>query len=136
MTQLMQPLTGVCHQTPASCIRHLRVAAIPVSQATEAVTSSAGKGHGRKRAQLLFKEGMKALPAAFKIRETPISFKCQSLLQGCDPIEDQPQLTGGQSPFSGGNFGSEGLCQWERASRSRQRRSQWRCCRTIVCTSR
>ena len=136
MTQLMQPLTGIGHQSAAGGIRHLRVAAIPVCQTTEAVASPAGKRHSRKRCQLLFKEGMETLPAAFEIGETPISFQCKSLLQGCDPIEDQPQLTGGQSPFSGGNFGSDGLCQWERASRSRQRRSQWRCCRTIVCTSR
>ena len=85
---------------------------------------------------LLCKKGVEALPTAFEIGEPPISFQGQRLLQRCDPIEDQPELTGGESPLSGGNFGSDGLCQWERASRSRQRRSQWRCCRTIVCTSR
>lgn len=136
MTQLMQPLTGVRHQTAAGCVGHFRVAAIPLCQAVDPVTCPSGKGSGRKCSQLLCKKGVEALPTAFEIGEPPISFQGQRLLQRCDPIEDQPELTGGRSPFSGGNFGSDGLCQWERASRSRQRRSQWRCCRTIVCTSR
>ena len=136
MTQLMQPLTGVRHQTAAGGVGHFRVAAIPLCQAVDPVTCPSGKGSGRKCSQLLCKKGVEALPTAFEIGEPPISFQGQRLLQRCDPIEDQPELTGGQSPFSGGNFGSDGLCQWERASRSRQRRSQWRCCRTIVCTSR
>ena len=135
MTQLMQPLTGVRHQTAAGGVRHPRITAVSLCKATDAVPGTTGKGNGRKRFQLLCKEGMKALPTAFEIGEAAVSLQCQGLLQRGDPIEDQPELTGGQSPFSGGSFGSDGLCQWERASRSRQRRSQWRCCRTIVCTS-
>ena len=76
---------------------------------------------------------MKLLLTSLKVLKTSIRFKTQRLLQRPQPTKEQSKLSARQSPVGidlessgveSGGVGWDGVCQWVRASRSRERRSQ------------
>ena len=123
MAQLMQPLTRIGDKTPAGRISQLRIIGETRAELGHPLGDSPGKGNGRRGGELLLQKGVKPLLATLQILKTPIRLQPQRALEGKHPGQEQRQLLAGQSPLSG-CVESDGVCQWVRASRSRERRCQ------------
>ena len=123
MAQLMQPLTGIGDQATAGRISELRIVDKARAELGHALTDPLGEGNGRRRCELLLQKRVKALLATLQILKTTVGLQPQRALNGKHPGEEQRQLLAGQSPLSC-CVESDGVCQWVRASRSRERRCQ------------
>ena len=126
MAQFMQPLACLSCQSPATGLGQIRIASITISESCQSFWSSGWKEILRRLGQLLLKEAIKSLAPALQVGTTAFNFQSQCLLKRLQPGQQFTQLVLGQSS----DFrllGLDELCQGVRASRSRQRRSQWRC---------
>ena len=123
MAQLMQPLPGIGHQATAGRISEVWIIGKAGAELGHALTDPLGKGQGRWRCELLLQKSVKALLATLQILKTTIGLQPQRTLNGKHPGQKQRQLLAGQSPLSC-CVESDGVCQWVRASRSRERRCQ------------
>ena len=128
----MQPLTGVRDQPSATAFCQIPITNKALLQAPEAVLDTGGVRKHRRFRQLMDQKAIEPLLPALEIVETGFNLKRKCLLQRLEPTQQYTELLTVQSP---GVLGSEGICQGLRASRSRQRRSQWRCCLTILSSS-
>ena len=126
MAQFMQPLPGVGDQTPAGRIGELRISGKSSTELAHPFSHTLGEGNGRWRCELLVEKFVKTLLATLQILETAVSFQPKRTLHREHPRQHKRQLVAGQSPLSC-CVESDGVCQWVRASRSRERRCQWRC---------
>ena len=123
MAQLMQPLPGIGNQATAGRISQLRIIGKTCAELGHPPADPLGKGHSRWGGELLLQKGVKPLLAALQILKTPVRPQPQRAPNGEHPCEKQRQLLAGQSPLSS-CVESDGVCQWVRASRSRERRCQ------------
>ena len=135
MTQFVKPLAGIRDKSTTGVVLKLAVVPKAVTQAFQAIEGIGRKEMSRRLGQLIPQKGTEPLLTALKIIETPLCLQTEGLLQRPEPLQQLLQLPLGQ-PAGVVLLGSGGVCQGLRASRSRQRRSQWRCCRTIVSSSR
>ena len=126
MAQLMQPLPGFRDQSPATGFGQRLVALKAALKPLKTVLHTSGEGNRWRLRQLTLHEQMKALLPPLQIATTGLGFKREGLLQGFHPTQQLAELNVVQSPGVWG-LGSKEVCQGFRASRSRQRRSQWRC---------
>ena len=126
MAQLMQPLPGFRHQSPATGFGQGLVALKAALKPLKTVLHAGWEGNRWWLRQLTLHEQMKALLPPLQIATAGLSFKREGLLQGFHPTQQLVELNVVQSPGVWG-LGSKEVCQGFRASRSRQRRSQWRC---------
>ena len=107
--------------TPCSFRRPRKggVVAVLITQRLESLTTAQRQGHCRRLRELLQKKLMKAQLSALHISTATVHFQAEGLLQRSHPIQQQLKLNLRQSPLMGGRFGSDEVCQWSLASRSR-----------------
>ena len=120
MAQLMQPLTGIGDQATAGRVSEVWIIGKAFAELGHTLTDTLRKGHGRWGGELLLQKVVKPLLATLQILKTSISLQPQRALNGKHPLKKQRYLLAGQSPLSC-CVESDGVCQWVRASRSRER---------------
>ena len=126
MAKFMEPLARICHKTATGFVLKLAVVPEAVTQAFQAIEGIGRKEMSRRLGQLIPQKGTEPLLTTLQIAETPVRLQNQSLLQRLEPLQQLRQLPLSQPPGVV-LLGSVGVCQGVRASRSKQRRSQWRC---------
>ena len=127
MSQFMQPLTGVTDEATAPRVVQLRITFEGEAQAAHPFADTLRQRQFRRSCELLLEKLMEQLLTTLQIRKAPFGFQSQRALHRSEPCQQHGELIRCQSPFAG-CIGSTGFCQRVRASRSRERRSQWRCC--------
>ena len=123
----MQPLARVRDEATTGWSVKGGIARVLLTEPLQSFTTADRQRHSRRFSQLLLKKLMKTLLTTLHIRAVTLHFDPESLLHRPHPGQQSLELDTGQPPVSGCGLGPVGLCQWERASRSRRRRCQCRC---------
>ena len=131
MSQFMQPLTGITDEATAGWVVQLRITLEGEAQAVHPFGDPRRQRQLRRCRELPLQKLMKPLLTSLQIPKAPFGLQSQGALNRSEPCQQHGDLISFQSPFAG-CIGSTGFCQRVRASRSRERRSQWRCCWTIL----
>ena len=126
MAKFMEPLARICHKTATGFVLKLAVVPKPVTKTFQPIERIGWKKVSRRFGQLIPQKGTEPLLTTLQIVETPVRLQTESLLQRLESLQQLRQLPLSQPPGVV-LLGSVGVCQGVRASRSKQRRSQWRC---------
>ena len=92
MAQLMQPLTGLGHQTTAAAIGKIHVAAVPLLEPRQPFRSTRGQQILRRLSQLLLQKTVEPLLSSLKIAAASVTLQGQGLLQRTQPCQQLAQL--------------------------------------------
>ena len=126
MTQLMQPLARFGDQPPSTGFGQIRIAVEALPETGQPFRSTGRQQVLQRFGQLLLQKTVEPLLTSLQIGTAALTFQAECLLQRFLPGQKFLELIPVQPPgFS--VLGSSEFCQGVSASRSRQRRSQWRC---------